>query len=86
MRVDTLAAIAEDQAKPVIHMIIARIAMAAIRDGDEKKLQFFMDRLIGVLPKAPEVNFNLNLQEMPTEKVITLARDAIEFLEEEKNL
>lgn len=85
MQTGTLKQLVKDESKPVLHMIVGQIALRAIYEGDEKALTFFMDRLVGPAPKEPQdINLNLNVQSLPPERVITLARDAIKFIEEHK--
>lgn len=85
MRTSTLKRIVKDDEKPVLHMIVGQIALRAIYTGDEKALSFFMDRMVGPAPKEPQdINLNLNIQALPPERVITLAKDAIKFIEEHK--
>lgn len=85
MQRSTLERLAKDKTKPVLHVIIGNIALRAIDQGDEKALQFFMDRLVGPVPKeSQDVNINVNLQSLPPGRVIELAQSAIKYLEEKK--
>lgn len=83
MRTDTLERIVDDKSKPVLHVLIGKIALTAIEFGDPKRLEFFMDRMIGPVPKEqPAVNLSINIQNLPPERVIQLGKDAIKYLEE----
>lgn len=79
-----LETILREKIRPAIDLWVARIVLIGIKDGDERRLDFMLSRLIGPIPKeAPAVNINVNLDTMPKEKVIELGREAIKYLEEE---
>lgn len=47
MDIDRLEQMLSDRTKPVAYHIIGRVALMAIKEGDPKRLDFFMDRLYG---------------------------------------
>lgn len=47
MNIDELQVILEDKSLPVLDHWVGRVALMGIKNGDEKRLNFLFDRLIG---------------------------------------
>lgn len=47
MDINSLEDMLSNRSRPVVEHIIGRVALMAIKDGDQKRLDFFMDRLYG---------------------------------------
>lgn len=70
-----------DPNTPLIEVLIASIVNKAIHQGDERRLNFLLDRLIGKVSEEVSINTYMNgLKKLSQEQVITLGRDAIKFL------
>ena len=50
MNIDELEAVLKDRKRPVMHHIIGRIALMAIKNGDQSRMGFLLDRTIGKVP------------------------------------
>lgn len=83
MSITDLETILKGRSRPAIDLWVCRIVLMGIKDGDERRLDFMLSRLIGPLPKeAPQVHVSLNLQALPKERVIELGKEAVRYLEE----
>lgn len=79
MTVEELKAAIADPSTPALELTIASILMNAIKEGDYARVEFFLNRTIGKVKEEKEVN--VNLHHLPQSEVITLAKEAIEYLE-----
>lgn len=69
----------------MIEILIASIVNKAIHQGDDKRLSFILERLIGKVSDELNVNSYMSkLQELSESQVIDLGRDAIKFLGDKK--
>lgn len=82
-----LELIMKDPTRPAIDLWVCRIVLLGIKEGDERRLDFMLSRLIGPIPKEPvnPININLNLDSMPKERVIEIGKEAIKYLEESED-
>ena len=55
MNIDDLEAILKDRTRPVMEHIIGRICIMAIKTGDQSRLGFVLDRLIGKVENRVEI-------------------------------
>ena len=70
---------------PLIEVLIASIVNKAVHQGDERRLTFILDRLIGKVKDTVDINNYMSRIEKLTEaQVIDLGKDAIKFLGEKK--
>jgi hypothetical protein len=67
---------------PMIDLHIATILSMGAKQGDYSRLGFLFERLIGPVPKEPAVSVSVNMQSLPPERVVAIAKDAIKYLEE----
>ena len=78
-----LHAVLVSKSAPMISKAIASIIMKAVEGGDDRRLTFILDRLIGK-PKE-EINITAYMQglkKMTDVQVIDMGSDAIKFLQE----
>jgi hypothetical protein len=77
---EELKQVAEAPGTPMLRVIMANLILKA-GAGDQFRLEFILNRLIGKVPDQPkEVNLNFNM--LPREQVIDLGRQAVTYLEE----
>lgn len=69
-----------DEDTPLLELMVAKVALAAIVNGDEKRLDYIVTRLVGKTPEAPR-DINLNIRAMPQARLIAMSRQAIALLE-----
>jgi hypothetical protein len=55
MPIQEIKAKASDPTTPSLHVIVAKIVAEAISKGDQQRLGFLLDRLIGPVPKSLDV-------------------------------
>jgi hypothetical protein len=56
MTTEDIQGFSTDLKKPVLHVLLARIYLKAIEDGDQRRLDFILDRTIGkVVEKVQDV-------------------------------
>ncbi len=78
--------IVQDPDTPMLEILIASIVNKAIVKGDEKRLNFILDRLIG----KPEIEVKIDaymhkLKQLTDKEMIQAGTNAIKFLQEKKN-
>ena len=76
-----LEAVQKDPTAPMLDKMIANIVYMASARGDQVRLDFLLNRLVGKV-KEPDQNFNFNLSALPRAEVIDLGLKAIKFLKE----
>jgi hypothetical protein len=80
---DEAKSVVVDPETPMLEILIASIVNKAIVQGDEKRLNFILDRLIG----KPEVEVKINdymekLKKLTDKEMIDAGAKAIKFLED----
>ncbi len=83
---DEAKVVVQDPDTPMLEILIASIVNKAIVQGDEKRLNFILDRLIG----KPEIEVKIDaymhkLKQLTDKEMIQAGTDAIKFLQEKKN-
>jgi len=80
-----LAKVVDDPRSPMISRAIASIITKAIENGDDRRLTFILDRLIGKPKEEIDITaYMVGLQKMTTIDVVDMGAQAIKFLEEER--
>ena len=83
----TPAELYEAQQKPTTsalqHVVIA-IVVAAVKDGDQKRLDFLLDRLIGKVPIKTDNAHSFNFATLSRAEVLALGKEAVAYLEQEQ--
>jgi hypothetical protein len=73
-----------DPDTPMIELLIASIINKAVILGDEKRLTFVLDRIIGKVRQEVDLpEYLQNLQKLTEKQVIDLGKDAIKFLDKD---
>lgn len=80
---DELEAISGDRTVPAIDKMVIAIIRKGITDADTVRLNFLAERLVGKVENAPQ-DYNFNFQMLPREQVIELGKEAIRYLEGNK--
>ena len=71
-----------DPTTPMIELLIASIVDKALIHGDDRRMSFILDRLIGKVKETIDINsYMSNLQKLTESQVIDLGKDAIKFLD-----
>lgn len=71
-----------DHNVPMIEMVIASIIFKAAHQGDEKRLTFILDRMIGKVKEEIDINtYYDRLRKMSDSEVIQLGKQAITYLQ-----
>ena len=71
----------KDPNTPLIELIIAKIVDKALNQGDDKRLEFILNRLLGKVKDEVDINnFRSHIEQMPESQIIDLGKDAIKFL------
>lgn len=79
-------ALVEHPETPLLEVLIASIVDKAVNHGDEKRLDFILNRLIGKVSEQIDINSYMgNLQKMSETQIIDLGKDAIKFLGDKKD-
>ena len=76
---DELKALAEAPGTPMLRVIMANLILSAGK-GDQFRLEFMLNRLIGKVPDQPK-DVNLNFNMLPKDQVIEVGKQAVAFLE-----
>ncbi|HND84198.1 MAG TPA: DUF5681 domain-containing protein [Pseudobdellovibrionaceae bacterium] len=53
LNTDEINAAMRDNKKPMLEMVVAKVLAKAFNEGDTRRLEFILDRLIGTAPKDP---------------------------------
>ena len=61
MDIEDLKAVMQRPGTPAIEMIIAKVIVEAIRKGDQQRLSFLFDRLLGKQQENISVNGNVHM-------------------------
>ena len=79
----TMADIKADKGEHVdaVDLVIMQIIWKAIAEGDPRRLDFLLDRLIGRVKEVKEVSITHALEEKPDSEVLELGKEAIRVLE-----
>lgn len=78
-----LAKVVDDPRSPMISRAIASIITKAIENGDDRRLTFILDRLIGKPKEEIDITaYMVGLKKMTTIDVVDMGAQAIKFLEE----
>lgn len=80
---ELLAAQQKPTTSVVQHMVIS-IVLAAVKEGDQKRLDFLLDRVIGRVPIKTENDHSFNFATMSRAEVLALGKEAVAYLEEEQ--
>jgi hypothetical protein len=63
-------------------LALASILVAAAKEGDQQKLQFVLDRMIGkVKPTHDKISEHEMLTPIPTERLLALVRDLPDYID-----
>lgn len=81
-----LEEVLKDKSRSVMDHWIARICLVGIKEGDNRRLDFMLDRLFGKVQPHIEINNNqFNFTGLPREEIIARGRKALEILEKEED-
>ena len=78
-----LVKVIKDPKTPMLSKTIASIIMKAIENGDDRRLTFILDRLIGKPKEEIDITaYMVGLKKMTTVDVIDMGTEAMKFLKE----
>lgn len=80
-----LRAIIKDPKSTRLQAIIASIVDKAIKIGDQQRLDFLLNRIIGKVKEPPTEVHNFNFNMMPRPQVIEIGKKAVQYLEAQEN-
>ncbi len=80
MPLDELTLVANDPRTLALEAMIAKVCVLGVAGGDQTRLNYLLDRLIGKVPDAPK-DIRLLLEHMPPSELLPRGRAAIAFLE-----
>lgn len=84
MNLYDLEAVLKDKSRPVMDHWIARICLVGIKEGDNRRLDFMLDRLFGKVQPHIEINNNqFNFSGLPRDEIIARGQRALEILQKE---
>lgn len=68
LNTDEINAAMRDNKKPMLEMVVAKVLAKAFNEGDTRRLEFILDRLIGTAPKDPGPEYTQTTQSNPQQK------------------
>lgn len=82
--INELQAVIEDRTLPVLDHWICRILLVGIKEGDDRRLTFMFDRLVGKVKDTVDHNVSIGvaLKNQPDHVIIELAKESIKKLSE----
>ena len=79
-----LEEVLKDKSRQVMDHWIARICLVGIKEGDNRRLDFMLDRLFGKVQPHIEINNNqFNFSGLPRDEIIARGQRALEILQKE---
>ena len=79
-----LEEVLKDKSRQVMDHWIARICLVGIKEGDNRRLDFMLDRLFGKVQPHIEINNNqFNFSGLPRDEIIARGQRALEILKQD---
>lgn len=79
MSLSELKEIIENDTLPVIQHMVARVCYSGIREGNEKKLNMMLDRVIGKVAEAKRIDINV-VNKLSDQELLARAEEAKNIL------
>jgi hypothetical protein len=76
---------ANDQSNPALEVLIARVLSVAMKNGDDKRLNFLLDRLVGKVKENVAIEGDLNVNMNVHKHIVDMIEDIKHRNKEEKD-